>query len=80
MKFKQGDKVHYCTNHGTTENGIYKCLKVVNKKTCAYVVYKCNNDWENYANYTAELTDIRDLKPGWILKLKYKPIIKNHKY
>ena len=44
MKFKQGDKVHYCTNHGTTENGIYKCLKVINKKTCAYVVYKCNND------------------------------------
>ena len=29
------------------------------------VVYHCNNDWDNYRNYTAATTNIIDLKIGW---------------
>lgn len=29
------------------------------------VVYHCNNDWNDYKNYTSALTNLRDLKLGW---------------
>ena len=32
----------------------------------AFVVFKCNDDWKNYQNYTAQRTPIKYLKPGWI--------------
>ncbi len=27
-----------------------------------FVVYKCNNDWRNYQNYTGQATDPKDLE------------------
>ena len=29
------------------------------------VVYNCNNNWDNYQNYTSALTNVRDLELGW---------------
>ncbi len=32
-----------------------------NEKKIAFVVYSCNNDWNNYLQYTAEATNYEDL-------------------
>jgi len=56
-----GMKVHYCPKYGRTENGI---IKSHNTHT-AFVVYKCNDDWDNYHNYTGVSTRIEDLRKGW---------------
>ena len=29
------------------------------------IVYNCAGNWEDYANYTSALTNLRDLKLGW---------------
>lgn len=57
----EGEKVHYDDGF-KKENGIIKQVR----ETEAFVVYKCADDWENYANYTGVLTDLTDLKRGWI--------------
>lgn len=67
MNLKPGDKVTYIKN-GKEQRGIVKhtiktdeyCLKDV-----ARVVYHCNEDWDNYADYTGIATNIIDLKLGW---------------
>jgi len=59
-----GERVHFTTWHGTKENGIVKSFNET--KTAAYVVYKCNEDWKNYFNYTGNLSNINYLTPGWI--------------
>lgn len=61
---KPGDKVHYTSPHNTIENGIIKSLN--DSQTIAWVVYKCNNDWNHYMNYTGQSTNIQDLNKGWI--------------
>lgn len=60
----QGDMVHYTSPHGTKENGIVKSIN--ESKTVAFVVYKCNNDWEEYKKYTGATTYIKDLSEGWV--------------
>lgn len=58
-----GDKVHYRPLHGAPQNGVFKGY---GPDDTARVVYKCNNNWENYEMYTSELTDTVDLQLGWV--------------
>lgn len=61
---KVGDKVNYYCGRGTKDqNGIIKTLSSFSDRV--FVVYNCNNDWDNYQNYTAELTYKTDLMSGW---------------
>ena len=64
---KVSDKVCYQPKHykknGEVENGI---VKEVVSENSVRVVYKCNNDWANYKDYTGALTDIQDLSLEWI--------------
>jgi hypothetical protein len=60
-KISEGMKVNYKSNHGEPENGIVKAIGVA----IVFVVYKCNNDWDNYKNYTAAATHPGSLKAGW---------------
>jgi hypothetical protein len=53
-----GDKVNFCDS----ENGIVKYVD----RLYSFVVFKCNNDWENYFNYTAARCNNSKLKKGWI--------------
>jgi hypothetical protein len=68
MKLKAGDKVHYIPFEGCDpsvyENGIVKSGNEYDLTT-VFVVYKCNEDWSNYANYTGASTKIEDLREGW---------------
>jgi len=67
-ELKHGDKVYYqpdfMKEHGVSENGIVKRIKD-ECDDAVWVVYKCNNDWENYADYTGVKTDLSDLYHGW---------------
>ena len=60
---KTGIKVYYTSPTGTTENGIIKSFN--DSKTTAWVVYKCNNEWDRYSEYTGQATIIEDLTLGW---------------
>jgi len=67
MQFKVGDKVTYI-KHGKQEKGIVKSTPETDDMSLedtVRVVYYCNNDWDNYRNYTAATTNIIDLKIGW---------------
>lgn len=61
-----GDKVHYIPFDGCSEdkyeNGIVKSIPT---SYAAFVVYHCDGKWDDYQNYTAALTSIEDLRPGW---------------
>ena len=61
MCIKVGSKVHYSKN-GKKENGIVKTIR----KNTTFVVYKCNEDWENYTDYTGVNTNLSDLTYGWV--------------
>jgi len=68
LKMKPGDKVCYipfdgCSKH-LYENGIVKSVDKLDH--FIFVVYKCNNDWENYKNYTGVSTPITKIKLGWV--------------
>lgn len=56
-----GTKVHYIP---AQENGIIKSFS--SDKLIIFVVYHCDNDWNNYSNYTGAATYIQDIKLGWI--------------
>ncbi len=71
---KVGDKVCYQPAHygpGEFENGIIKSIPdfALDADDKYYghvrVVYNCGGNWDNYANYTGALTNLRDLKLGW---------------
>lgn len=63
--FSPGDKVHYIAHAGADpQNGIVKSLHP-NLSSIVFVVYKCNNDWSNYRNYTAAATSVEEIKKGW---------------
>jgi hypothetical protein len=61
--FKIGDKVTYITEY-KKEIGIIK--EVFEESQVAFVVYKCNDNWENYKNYTGCLTNFKNLQLNWI--------------
>ena len=64
---KVGDKVYYQPDYykkdGKFENGIVKSIPSC--RVAVRVVYHCNDDWDNYMDYTAALTDVKDLYIGW---------------
>lgn len=64
---KVGDKVCYQPSHyaeNKWENGIVKEIPEFTYESVR-VVYNCNNDWENYKDYTGALTNLRDLTKDW---------------
>lgn len=70
--FSIGDKVRYYPH---SSNGYPHILEAQYEKGivkshpeipgCVYVVFKCGDDWDNYQNYTANLTKITKLRLGW---------------
>lgn len=62
VKFNIGDKVTYDSGFGP-EKGIVKSFP--RQEGFAYVVYRCNKDWDNFKEYTAELTAFKYLQHGW---------------
>jgi hypothetical protein len=60
--FKPGQKVTYVTPF-KKEHGI---VKSISDESNTFVVYKCNNEWHRYFDYTAARTSNDDLKKGWI--------------
>ena len=69
-----GQRVHYKPEHYKAddkfENGIVKEIPE-HTNTEIRVVYNCAGDWENYKEYTSQLTPVKHLFTGW----KHKEII-----
>jgi len=67
-KLKIGDKVCYQPEHykseGKWENGMVKEIPDHTNKSIR-VVYNCAGDWDDFKNYTSELTSLTDLTLGW---------------
>lgn len=65
MAYKPGDKVHYKDPYDPNiiENGV---VKEVKSEYTTRVVYHCDGDWENYANYGSEATSNDSLERGWV--------------
>lgn len=59
----EGLKVHYTSPHGSRENGMVKSIS--EDGMSAFVVFHCDNDWENFRDYTGQHTKMKDLSPGW---------------
>lgn len=58
--FSPGDEVNY-----DGQNGVVKMVSHTGRQV--WVVFKCNNDWINYMDYTAQLVWSDELKKGWII-------------
>ncbi len=56
-----GQKVHYVPQVGEPENGIVKSFNA----RVAWVVYKCDNQWHRYQDFTGASTALEDLRPDW---------------
>lgn len=65
-----GTKVHHSRYIGRfiKQNGILKSFS--NQPGYAFIVYKCNEEWEKYREYTGELTRLVDIKFGWAEPIK----------
>lgn len=63
LSFREGDKVTYVTKH-KKEKGIVKSLAKDNNHV--FVVYHCDDRWEDFKDFVAEYTHIDDLKEGWL--------------
>jgi hypothetical protein len=67
-EIKIGDRVHYTPFKGcnpeSIENGI---VKEVPDHTNNHirVVFNCAGEWDNFMNYTSQLTPIDKLEKGW---------------
>lgn len=59
--FEKGQKVTYKTKF-YKEHGI---VKGMSGPEHVFVVYNCNEEWDNYENYTGERTRNKDLIEGW---------------
>lgn len=60
---KIGDFVRYVFPTGH-ENGRIKSFHPTSNEP--FVVYHCNDDWDNYMSYTGELTPHYNLRAGWL--------------
>lgn len=64
---KKGDKVHYIPfdvcDKESYENGMVK--ENCDDEENLWVVYHCGEEWDNFENYTAANTSIRQLEIGW---------------
>lgn len=63
-QFNAGDKVTYCPSHGEREHGIVKFVPL--GSNIAFVVYKCDNQWSRYSDFTGCATFVNNLKKGWL--------------
>jgi len=64
-ELKIGDEVCYQPQHHSKyENGIVKSIPTHTDQS-VFVVYNCGGKWHNFTDYTAALTNIRDLTKGW---------------
>lgn len=63
---KEGDFVHHHPIVGPIENGRIKAFSPSGE--IAWVIYHCNNDWNNYMDYTGQDTRVDSLELGWIDK------------
>lgn len=67
-KIKIGDKVHYIPFEGCDEllyeNGMVKEIPDHTNNSIR-VVYNCAGEWDNFMNYTSQLTNINQLRDGW---------------
>lgn len=64
---KVGDKVCYQPSYypeDKWENGMVKEV-LDHTNNAVRVVYNCAGEWDNFKNYTSQLTNIRDLTLGW---------------
>lgn len=60
---QKGEKVSYVPYKGASpERGVVKSVH----DGWAFVVYKCNEDWDNYENYTGIRTPLDKLIIGWL--------------
>jgi len=62
-----GMPVHFVSKEGKKQNGMIKDFHPLEPARFAFVVYNCAGDWDNYKNYTAQMTDLNDLQPGWFV-------------
>jgi hypothetical protein len=37
-----------------------------NTNDILFVVFRCNDEWDDYEKYTSQATNLKNLKPGWI--------------
>jgi hypothetical protein len=67
-KARVGDRVHYIPYEGCDESSIQNGLvKEIPEHTNSEVrvVFNCAGDWDNFQNYTSQLTSVRKLRMGW---------------
>lgn len=66
--FKIGDKVRYTPfpdcGDSLIENGMVKEIPTHTDKEIR-VVYHCADEWDNFMDYTSQLTPIDKLELGW---------------
>lgn len=63
MGLKAGDRVHYVDGFSFVKtNGIVKSVR----NDIAFVVYRCDLNWNSYQNYTGQSTSVEDVHPGWV--------------
>ncbi len=76
---KVGDKVFYnpLFNDDNYQNGMVKEIRDNENHDGIWVVYHCDDNWDNFQNYTGELTYIKDLHPGWVNEVNQE---KNNEY
>jgi hypothetical protein len=75
IQLQVGDKVHYIPFEGCDEsqyeNGVVKEI-LDHCPIAVRVVYHCAEEWDNYMNYTSQLTPIGKLRLGWIEPLNHE--------
>jgi hypothetical protein len=64
QEIKEGSYVHYVSPHGGFENGRVKSIRA----STVFVVYNCDDEWENYKQYTGAGTYIEAITLGWVDK------------
>ena len=62
-KIKKGDIVTYSPFSGNKQYG--KVKSICDDPGFAFVVFSCNDDWDNYEQYTGQKTNIKNLTKGW---------------
>jgi hypothetical protein len=68
-KLRPGTKVHYVPFEGCDpsqyQNGVVKA-HTEHSLDLVFVVYNCAGEWDRYQEYTGQLTNIRQLREGWV--------------
>jgi len=65
LPLKVGDKVRFQPEYYSENKWSNGIVKEVIDELRVRAVFHCADDWDNYKNYTSQLTDIKDLKKGW---------------